>query len=99
MNKSGQVSNEDWTSVACLTGTKYVVSTGSSSSYWQSASHLYVRAVLAGDEMETILRIKYDNYVGFSNSRTFNINYSIKAHSNWYYKHGKFLLIGIHRLQ
>ena len=86
---SGQVSNEDWTSVACVTGTKYVVTTDSSSSYWRYASHLYVRAVLSGDEMETILRIKYDEYVGFSSSRTFNINYFIKPHSNWYYKHGE----------
>ena len=86
---SGQVNSEDWTSIACLTGTKYVVSTGSSSSYWQSQSHLYVRGVLSGDEMETILRIKYDTNIGFPISRTFNINYSIKAHSNWYYKHGE----------
>ena len=86
---SGQVSNEDWTSIACLTGTKYEVTTDSSINYWQSQSHLYVRAVLAGDEMETILRIKYDVNVGFPTSRTFNVDYSIKAHSNWYYKHGE----------
>ena len=86
---SGQVNNEDWTSVACVTGTKYVVTTDSSINYWQFQSHLYVRGVLAGDEMETILRIRHDTNIGFPSSRTFNVNYSIKPHSNWYYKHGE----------
>ena len=86
---SGQVSNEDWTSIACVTGTKYVVTTYSYSIYWQPQSHLYVRGVLAGNQMETILRIRYDVNVGFPSSRIFNVNYSIKAHSNWYYKHGE----------
>ena len=85
---SGQVNNEDWTSIACVTGQKYTVSTGSTLNNWQAESHLYVRAVLAGDEMETILRIHYDTRVGFPLSRTFNAQYAVHPHSNWYYKHG-----------
>ena len=86
---SGQVSNEDWTHVVCVTGSKYVVTVGSENSYWSAASFLYVRAVLYGDEMETILRMRYDINVGFPSSRTFNAQYSILPHSNWYYKHGE----------
>ena len=86
---SGQVNNEDWTSIACVTGQKYVVTVGSTLSNWQAESHLYVRAVLSGDEMETILRIRYDTRVGFPMSRTFNTQYSIPPHSNWYYKNGE----------
>ena len=86
---SGQVNNEDWTSIACVTGQKYVVTVGSTLTNWQAESHLYVRAVLSGDEMETILRIRYDTRVGFHQSRTFNTQYSIPPHSNWYSKIGE----------
>ena len=86
---SGQVNNEDWTNIACVTGQKYVVSVGTTLSNWQETSHLYVRAVLSGNEMETILRMRYDSRVGFPSSRTFNAQYAISPHSNWNYKHGE----------
>ena len=86
---SGQENNVDWTNVACATGTKYTVSVATTLTYWQSASFLYVRAILSGDEMETILRIRYDSNVGFPNTRTFNAQYTIGTDSNWYYKHGE----------
>ena len=85
---SGQVNNEDWSSIACVTGTKYEVSVGSTSTYWQYDSFLYVRAVLSNDEMETILRIRYDSNIGFNTMRTFNAQFAILPHSNWYYKSG-----------
>ena len=86
---SSQINNEDWTSILCATGTKYTVSVGSSLYYWQAASFLYVRALLSGDQMETILRLKHDVYIGFASSRTFNAQYAIPVHSNWYYKFGE----------
>ena len=86
---SGQVNNEDWSSIACVTNAKYEVTVGSTSTYWNYVSFLYVRAVLSGPQMETILRMRYDTNVGFPPSRTFNAQYSIKPHSNWYYKHGE----------
>ena len=85
---SGQVNNEDWTNTLCVTGSKYEVTVGSTSTYWNSISFLYVRAVLSGDEMETILRMRYDSTVGFPSSRTFNAQFAILPHSSWYYKHG-----------
>ena len=85
---SGQINNEDWTSIACVTGTKYEVSVASTSTYWQYDSFLYVRAVLSNDEMETILRMRYDSNIGFNTIRTFNAHFTILPHSNWYYKHG-----------
>ena len=86
---SGQINNEDWSSIACLTGQKYVVTVGTTLTNWQAESHLYVRAVLSGNEMETILRIRYDSRVGFPMSRTFNVQYAIPPHSSWFYKHGE----------
>ena len=86
---SGQVSNQDWNSILCVSGTKYTVSVSSTMSYWQAYSHLYVRSLLSGEQMETILRMRYDTYVGFATSRTFNVQYAIGVHSNWYYKFGE----------
>ena len=68
---------------------KYEVTVGSTSTYWNAVSHLYVRAVLSGTQMETILRMRYDTNVGFPTSRTFNAQYSIQPHSSWHYKHGE----------
>lgn len=86
---SGQENNVDWTSVACVTGTKYTVSVATTLTYWQSDSFLYVRALLSGNEKETILRIRYDSSIGFPSTRTFNAQYAIGTGSNWYYKHGE----------
>ena len=86
---SGQENNVDWTSVACVTGTKYTVSVATTQTYWQSGSFLYVRSILSGDDMETILRIRYDSNIGFPNTRTFNAQYAIGTSSNWYYLHGE----------
>ena len=83
---SGQVNNEDWTSIACVTNAKYQLTVASTTTYWTYASHVYVRAVLSGNQMETIIRMRYDSNVGFPNYRTFNAQYSVLPHSNWYSK-------------
>ena len=72
-----------------MTGSKHQVTVDSTSTYWQAESYLYVRAILYGDEMETILRMRYDSYIGFVTTRTFNAQYAIPVHSNWYYKNGE----------
>ena len=84
-----QENNIDWTSIACLTGQKYEVSVASTLSYWASSSHLYVRTILSGNEMETVLRMRYDMYLGLPTSRYFNAQYPIPAGSNWHYKNGE----------
>ena len=86
---SGQANNENWESVSCVTGSKYQVTVGSTTTYWTYASFIYVRAILSGDEMETILRMRYDSRIGFATTRTFNAQYAIPILSNWYYKHGE----------
>ena len=87
-SNSGQGSNEDWTTVVCATGSKYTVSVSSTTAAWAADSYLYVRSVLSGTQMETILRLHYDTYGGFATSRTFNVQYAFDVHSNWYFKHG-----------
>ena len=86
---SGQANNENWESVSCVTGSKYQVTVGSTTTYWTYASFIYVRAILSGDEMETILRMRYDSRIGFATTRTFNAQYAIPILSNSYYKHGE----------
>ena len=86
---SGQPNNEDWTSAVCTTGNQFIVTVGTILSYWQAESFLYVNALLFDNEAETILRLRYDSNVGFSDSRTFSTQYTIPTYSNWYYKHGE----------
>ena len=43
--------------------------------------------MLSGDEMETILRMRYDNTVGFSPIRKFNPLFTINSHSEWKYNY------------
>ena len=83
---SGQVNNVDWTAVLCLTGSKYEIDVASSINYWQYASFLYVRAMLSGDEYETIARIRYDVNQGLAQDRVINAQWSVTPHAQWFYK-------------
>ena len=83
---SGQVNSVDWTAVLCLTGSKYEIDVGSSINYWQSTSFLYVRAMLSGDEYETIARIRYDVNQGLAQDRVINAQWSVTPHAQWFYK-------------
>ena len=71
----------------CLTENNYMVTVAYSGSEraWSSSSHLYIRAVLNGNEMETILRMRYDPIIGFPSTRYFNPQFPIKPHSDWNY--------------
>ena len=83
---SGQVNSVDWTAVLCLTGSKYEIDVGSSINYWQSTSFLYVRAMLSGDEYETIARVRYDVNLGLAQDRVINAQWSVTPHAQWFYK-------------
>ena len=83
---SGQVNSVDWTAVLCLTGSKYEIDVGSSINYWQSTSFLYVRAMLSGDEYETIARVRYDVNQGLAQDRVINAQWSVTPHAQWFYK-------------
>ena len=86
--ESGQSGNQVVETNICVTGSKYEVTVGSKVMSWDQDSFLYVHAILCGDEMETILRMRYDSSLGFPSSRTFNAQYSIPVHSSWFYKRG-----------
>ena len=85
---SGQVNNEDWTGVLCLTGSKYEIDVGSSTNFWESDSFMYMRAMLSGDEYDTIARIRYDASLGLSESHMINAKWSVAPHAQWFYKMG-----------
>ena len=86
---SEQRDDQNITTTICVTGSTYEVTVWSNIRSWCKDSFLYVRAILSGDEMETILRMRYDSHVGFPATRTMNVQYLIPTHSNWYYKHGE----------
>ena len=86
---SGQVNSQDWESVLCLTSQKYTIIVGSTSSYWTSASFLYLNAVLDDDDYDTITRVRFDNYLGLDTTYTVPVTFSIKPMESWYYKMGE----------
>ena len=83
-----QTNNEDWTTNVCVSGSKYEVTLGSTTDSWYLESYLYIYSYLYGNEMETILRMRYDLRSGSAATRTFNTQYTIHPRSNWYYKLG-----------
>ena len=85
---SGQTNNVDVSTILCLTGTKYTVTTYCNLNYWYLNSYLYVNAMLAGDEYETVRAIRFDNYLGLPTTFSLNLDFSIKSYSTWYYKMG-----------
>ena len=87
---SGQINNNNWERVLCLTGSRYTVTLSSNLNYWQVNSFLYVNAMLSGDEYETLLRAKYDADLGLNTELTFNAHYIIPPLSQWYYLMGQY---------
>ena len=85
---SGQTNNVDESIVLCLTGTKYTVTTHCNLNYWYPNSYLYVNAMLAGDEYETVRAIRFDTYLGLPTIFNLNLDFSVKSYSTWYYKMG-----------
>lgn len=85
---SGQVNNNEESVVLCLTGTKYTVTTHCNLNYWYPNSYLYVNAMLAGDEYETLRAVRFDTYLGLPTTFTVNVDFSVKSYATWYYKMG-----------
>ena len=87
---SSQTSNQDWTTTLCMTGSKYMIDIGSSRyDYWIGRSFLYVKAVLLGDEHETIARIRFDSSLGLPADRIINAQWAVAPRSTWQYKMGE----------
>ena len=86
---SGQVSNQDWSAVLCLTSPKYEIDVGSSNNFWMEKSRLYVNAMLTVDEYETIVRMRYDAYLGTPVDFVMNAQWSVGNHAQWFYKMGE----------
>ena len=86
----GQQNGETKSYYLCLTENKYEVTIGKAANgqFWY-VSFVYIRAVLSTNEMETILRMRYDNYMNLATTRTFNPLYSIPSHSDWHYYTGQ----------
>ena len=77
----GQQNGETKSYYLCLDENKYEVTIGANGQFWY-VSFVYIRAVLSTNEMETILRMRYDNYMNLATTRTFNPLYSIPSHSD-----------------
>ena len=84
---STQVDNTEWSSVLCLSKSKYRIDVGCTKySYWSADSFLYIRGSLFSDEYETITRVRYDALVGIPESYVFNAQWTVAPQSQWFYK-------------
>ena len=86
---SGQTANQDWSTILCLSGSKYEIDVDSTNyDYWQAKSFLYVDALLLDEEYETIARVRYDAVLGLGTDRIFNAQWAVAPSSMWQYKMG-----------
>ena len=83
---SGQVSNQDWSTFLCLSNPKYEIDIGGTGEAWIESSRMYVNALLADDEYETIARLHYDSNLGFGDDRVILAQWSVAPASQWFYK-------------
>ena len=86
----GHTASTDWSKILCLTGQQYEVDISSTISYWAATSHLYVNALLGSEsDYETILRARYDSYMGLAASYIFNVQYVVPIQQTWEYVMGE----------
>ena len=83
---SGQVSNTNSHTPLCVTGSKVRVTMQGGNNYWYAYSFLFIQAVLADDEVETIGRYHLDDILGLPQTYVFNAQYTITPMQNWFYK-------------
>ena len=84
---STQVDNTEWSSVLCLSKSKYRIDVGCTKySYWSADSFLYIRGSLFSDEYETITRVRYNALMGIPESYVFNAQWAVAPQSQWFYK-------------
>ena len=86
---SGQINNQDWEHLICLTGSRYKVTLGATTSFWQRQSFMYVRASLSNGETEILSRIKYNQYLNIPEEHYFYPLYATAPLQNWYYKNAE----------
>ena len=85
---SRQVNNQNVYRSLCLTGSKYSIEMSSNVNAWKSNSFLYVFAYLGYGEYDTIVRVRYDEYLDLNPNPIINIHYSIKPKESWFFKMG-----------
>ena len=83
---SGQTDDMDWSSLICISIDRIGVDVFSSTYFWAVNSYLYVQVMLDSTETETLLRARYDNYLGIEPSFFVHIGLPIHSYEEWYYR-------------
>ena len=86
---SGQPTATDVRENLCITIPRIGIDVFSSLASWDSGSYLYVNTLLGSNEWDTLLRARYNNYLGLETSYFVSINYPIHPSDNWFYKTGE----------
>ena len=88
-SSSGQENYKNVVHSLCVSIPRIGIDVSCTFSHWYSGSYLYVNSVLDRGQSETLLRARYDNVLGLSNSLFVTINYPIHPAQNWFYKMGE----------
>ena len=90
VDSGNKMTNDQRSTVVCLTGTKYTVTVECVNSYWQPNAFLYINTILhSSTDIEIIQRINYDSMNNIPSTYSFNVHYSVKADESWSYKMGE----------
>ena len=73
----------------CLPQGQYSVSMESTVKNWMSDSFLYVNAMINPDEIEYLLRARFDSYLDLETTRHFSVEYPVGYKAQWKYKMGE----------
>ena len=86
---SGQPTATDVRENLCITIPRIGIDVACSTASWYSGSYLYVNTLLGVNEWDTLLRARYNNYLGLETSYFVSINYPIRPAESWFYKMGE----------
>ena len=84
--------NTVFSTTICLMAEKVNINMNQRNSYtfaWEKNSFLYLRAILYGEEYDTVLRMRYDREMGYRSLTGFRTKWSIAPQSQWFYKVGQ----------
>ena len=70
----------------CLPQGQYSVTLSATTTYWIKDSFLYVNAMINTNELEYLMRARYDANLALETTRHFSTEYPVPYQSQWFYK-------------
>ena len=83
---SGQSDNMEWSALVCINIERIGVDVMSTGTNWAINSYLYVQVMFDSTTTETLLRARFDNYIGIEPSFFVHIGLPVHSYEQWYYR-------------